>query len=268
MAAVPLIQYDAPSSAGPFAAELCAAFPKNDRVPWLLPVWEHGDLPPTAEARRLVPRKDWQVVERWVLYQMFPPPMVTAFQREACMGPPPERTRLWDWRTRSIENPDALVTQTQHRLFHQTGGHFGRSFWVVQGTQGGHKVRFTKRESALMGLEGKPTTPPLKGDLSYAEIDRRCLLQLVGWDRLRQWNRTLAFDKQTKADQVERLNHEEQAFRWRLMGWLDKQVADGVHDLGRGALSASDLPEGDRRFDESIDMVERDFIHGGDLQPA
>jgi hypothetical protein len=273
--AVPLLVREAPSHACRGALDvLQTVWPKSEGAAWLHPVWEAGDYWNPA---RFKGGDQWRV-ERWVIYQMFPPAFVTPMQRLACeedapprsqgawVQPEPAKPPMYDangqyipaqhaqrghWRT------EALVSQTQYDLYHATGGHFGRPLWVVQGSNGGHRRKLKPKERMLLKLAGRAQTDvPLMGDLPYAPIDFRVIHALLERDSLMYWNAKLADDqRQGLADR-----NEGAAFRRTLLDWFDKQVAQAVDGVPKGSFDLGTFSgERDDAYDEGAE--DEQFIH-------
>lgn len=147
--------------------------PLTDSTEGLVMTWEPGDV--------------WEPVQRWLIYGVLPRRVIPVDVLQQLSGPHPRSSGHGCFpgycmcarpRYRWVGGPAPLITRTQWLLFQETGG-WARPLWVLQGTRGGHKRRFTEWESRLSQLAGGPAQPPAPGVLSYAEPDERT------WEALR-----------------------------------------------------------------------------------
>lgn len=165
-------------------ADLDVAFPWEDdlrRISPIVPVHSHL-------------RAYWyRVKARWVLYDVLPAEAIvddadtgsglTGAQLKALMRGP-----------RPSELPDDVpISDVQHAMWAKWKG-FARPFWVLQGPNGGHQVRFSPAQSTALLRMGLDPEPPAIGSLEPCPFDNRAMHQLQHLNRLHQL-----------ADSVERL---------------------------------------------------------------
>ena len=150
----------------------------TDQQTGLVIAWEPGD--------------PWQPVQRWMIYEVFPKVAIPPDVLAQLDGPHPRSTghpcfgtnEYGTWcqcpnpAQRWVDGPAGAITKTSWLLYHRYGG-WARPLWVVQGTKGGHKYRFTQWESRLSKAAGGPMQPKPPGDLIYAEPDDRT------WEHIR-----------------------------------------------------------------------------------
>jgi len=160
----------------------------------------------------------WAPVQRWVLYQLQPldalSPLVSddwleildlerpcqcAYDWSAgaicstCLTP-------WPCACGSYQRPDALRCRHCQRvrtpsrskiLDAALRGYHAAPFWVIQGQQGGHKLRYTTDEAQVAEELGLAKAPPEPGALPYAEWDRRVRANLIAYDLSRSRFRSM-----------------------------------------------------------------------------
>lgn len=206
--------------------------PANDRVSSLLVRW-HPDC------------------ERWLVYQLIPPqatPSVVCApdQKLAHKTVNGDRYLVPDPTTPLLLSRD-MLDHVAWAIYQETG-RYARSYWVVQGEQGGHKRRFGKAESMLAKAHGFPAEPPAPGGLPYAPVDKRVFDKLAGMDVAQTWAYALALDDR----RPEYFDHDEkrgmEEVRRQLWAWLETQV--------------------DRAFDETQSWKRRIQIDGDHDAPS
>jgi hypothetical protein len=164
-----------------------------------------------------------------------------------------------------VRNPDCLITERAWNLY-QEFRCWGRPWWVIQGTRGGHKRWFSDTEQKLLKFHNLPSDPPAPGDLPYAPFDARVMAAIAQHDRLRGREGTLTRKREidlhtfraTEADEAK-------AFRKQLVEWLGAQVADVGGDVHRSLL-ALDAPRGahdPRDVQARQEAAEQSYIESG-----
>lgn len=206
--------------------------PRQERATWLKPVWVAGDL---FEADR---RDD--IVERWVIYQMYPLSLLEEMLDPAMFdlilsdlhGPNPRNRTRYDYVMHQAHpDPRCNIDRIQWLLFKETGC-FGRPLWVVQGDKGGHKRRWSHNEKAVSTMLGGPEEPPLPGDLPYAEPDWRTLAALAQINTLRQACDILAEVKRDPKLFSDEELAEMEPLRRYAHAWLESEIDEATGDFG------------------------------------
>lgn len=160
---------------------LRAMAPCTDQQAGLVIAWEPGD--------------PWEPIQRWFVYQVFPKHTVPADVLRQLEGPHPRSSghgcfgtnAYGTWclcpvpRERWVDGPAPGITRQAWELYRKYGG-WARPLFVIQGTTGGHKYRYTAWESRLARAAGALPDPPPAGDLPYAEPDART------WEHLQLWS--------------------------------------------------------------------------------
>lgn len=192
--------------AGEHAATLEARCPLHERVAGLLVRWNHEAC-------------------RWMVCQVLPPhatPILVcapdqplARHAQGFLYPDPAAGQIRLMRE--------MVDQMAWDIYEATG-RYSRSYWVVQGEQGGHKRRFTSVERDLAKLHGFVSQPPSPGALPYAPVDQRVLDKVLLHDQVDAWNYALSLDQRHPehfdADERRGLR----VVREQLWGWMESQV--------------------------------------------
>jgi hypothetical protein len=173
---------------------------------------------------------------------------------------------------RFVRNPDCLITERAWHLFRETGA-WGRPFWVIQGTTGGHKRWFSPVEKKLLRLRGLPTEPAEPGDLPYADFDERVVEQIMKHDLLQGRHAGL---KRSKAllhgGYSSRQADEEKQVRTELIAWLEEQVKEFVPDVHKALMKldaprvrgGADQKEMERASEQAVEnFIQTGKSHGG-----
>lgn len=237
------IDWNGPEGAAAEANALLAQIsPKSDQVHWLHCYYEPGER--------------WQPVERLIIAEMIPRTIMAgknAFFRmmgeqdgdslfNELEGPNPRESGMYDevlqrFVTRDGKLPP-LITQRQWWLWRAENA-YARAFWIVQGSQGGHKKSFSKLERKILRMNGQPNEAPWAGQLPFARFDPRILDKLQAMDRLSKWM------EERQGDWTSRTPGEASQARAQAMAevdaqigdWLDSQVADiATRGLGSNRL--------------------------------
>jgi len=199
----------------------------------------------------------WEPVQRWVIYQMTPARYVPAMLMDALCGPNPRTLGYWDSVLHEFVT-ESLITLQQWQLFRETGCH-ASPLWILQGSYGGHKRRFSPAEAKSLKLRGFPGEAPPPGELPYATLDNRAIEQLVRWDRLRRLDRWIA-DEPSDQEWLKDRHNAEIAFREELDEWLGVQIQSAVE--AHSEIDVSELPKGD--FDPRREYHEEKFLTATD----
>lgn len=226
-----------------WTARLREVFPieENRAYPELL--WEAGeDVTIEHDGKPL-----WLGVQRWMIYEMAPPALAHLLGiAEELDGP--------------FEN-HTLVSKRQWELW-RSHGRYAVPVWVIQGSKGGHKLRFSQREVQMLGLAGNADVcPMLPGELPYADFDERVVAKLVEARRLA--------DIQSRKRYSELREEEEKAFRVRLLQWLTDQInPEMAKEMGR-AIDKLDVrsPLSTLHTDFSAELAdaEEQFVETGEI---
>lgn len=213
------------------------ASPHSDQMSYLHLVWEPGWT--------------WEPVGRWMLFDCFPvlatdPTWLDEYRK----GDPSVHVKH-DSITGMITQ-DALITGTQYRVYQETGRH-SRPFWVIQGTNGGHKVFFSDAEKKLLKMRGYPDTMPAPGELPYAPFDNRVIDHIHRYDKLRRANGNAKRMAELSMGQEKDLLRKN---RKELLGWLEEQIADVAAEMVFNLDQKDGLPD-DLRTQGTITPTQR-----------
>lgn len=202
---------------------------ERDRFSWYRIAWEPGD--------------PWRPVQRWVIWHMHPRNHIPLYINPGGLrGPSPRsqghacfeglctcdvKKNYW------VDGPRETrgISYQTWKAYQETGC-YGRIWWVIQGTQGGHRRMYDQIEEAVAKASGLELEPPIMGSLPYAEPDNRT------WDAIRtaeQMRGGLAFISklQDNPEAYAALDKQRAEEAMVVMGqWLDRQVephADPLH---------------------------------------
>lgn len=227
------IEWDAPTGdVKEWERRLDEIAPRQDHLTWLKPVWVPGDL--FERDRRE------NVVERWMIYQMYPLPLLEQMLEPSMYelilrdlhGPNPRnRTRYDRVLHQAFPDPRCNIDRMQWMLFRETGC-FGRPLWVVQGDRGGHKRRWSHNESVVSQLLEGPEQPPLPGELPYAEPDWRTFHALAQINTLREACDVLAAVKKDPTLFDEEDLAQMEPLKRYVHAWLEQGFDEAAGDFG------------------------------------
>jgi hypothetical protein len=234
--------------------------PPTDRFKWLKIIHEQG--------------YPWEPIDRFIIYEMLPvkvmdtgegllPEILAQLQHPQ---PPSEMGNYYDHALGEfVRNEDCLITERAWHLYRETGA-WGRPYWVIQGTKGGHKRWFSQIEQQLLRAAGLPHQPPEPGDLPFAEFDDRVKKQLHNQDMLRSVHVRLKGTKQQMvAVNALRQERMERELRENLVKFLYSQVADIAGDVHK-SLVELDAPRSDfdvKEMERLGEEVEQAYIETG-----
>ena len=230
------MDYQGPAPDETWQATLDTITPPGGRLSWLRLVWVPGD--------------PWEPVHRWVIYQMLPIDRANDFVRADLRGPSPRERGRFDKILGTFQpDPNCNIDLLQWDLYRATGC-YGRPYWIVQGSQGGHKRTFNRVESTVSRMNGGPAQPALIGDLPYATPDRRTFDKLAKLDLARSYSFLLS-RVQARPEALE--EHDEmivEQMRERVWTWLESQVQDVVRDNRAAARAIQETADTTTPFDE------------------
>lgn len=212
-------------------------FPRQPNVSWLELFWVAGT--PAA------------AIQRWVVYEAMPAQFVSdAFREGIAYMLTHERAE-----DHTAEERRLLQYWTQHNALLRT-------FWIVQGPNGGHKYRYDRTESRMLELMGLPSDPPLPGDLPYAEFGDNVLEQLAKWDLLRKGHADL------RAGRAAENQAALEDWRRQFIRWLHAQLTlENVYK----DVDISGLPrtaEADPMSPERLAAIEEHYVKTGRILPV
>lgn len=204
----------------------------------------------------------WDVVNRWMIANVIPPKKIPPFVRELLEGPNPRDAGYYDVVLRKFVSSAGPVSERQWLYYRLTGAYLA-PYWVIQGTKGGHKLRWSHEEQTLAGINGRETALPLPGDLPYAEPDNRT------WYALGQAARMAEFDYLlgTVDNAALLLDQEERAIaenmRKELWGWMEGQIEEVAPELEHAYRDDMSMaPDGDRDLPRKFEELKETFITG------
>lgn len=233
-----------------WVAALARFTPRTENASHLVLFWESG-----------TPREPAQ---RWVIYEATPlrwvqPWRLEAFRHEqVCRCPYEAETHAQCPRCGGVQSPGRMRIL---RYLQQTEC-LALPYWVVQGTNGGHRRRYTQIEQQWAAMVKQPETPPETGDLPYAPLDQRVFRRLRAFDRAMRAYRDLAscYDAEKEGAEI--------AYRTALADYVDTGFASRFDELSR-ARRASLIDELPRDFTKTPVRVDyaaerESFIHRKD----
>lgn len=223
-----VVDYEGPRVDPEWERSLRAISPVRDTATYLKLVWVAGDVIDSRFREADDPDRPRGLVERWFIYQMHPLPMLSENMLDLVLedlcGPDPRTRGRLDAKTGLYHpDPSCNIDRMQWLLFKETGC-YGRPYWVIQGSNGGHKRRWNSVEKRLSILNDGPSDPPVPGSLPYAEPDERVWEQLRQWDKMKQLVDILAaYDK--NPDYLEDADVEQMDEMQKVVAaWIGKQV--------------------------------------------
>lgn len=210
---------------GRWREQLALISPPSDQMSYLHLRWEPGDT--------------WQPIDRWVLWQLLPShivanekhPYYPAIMAEL-NGPHPRSTGRYDAEEqRWVHGPCKLIDRATWELFRETG-RYGRRWWVIQGTRGGHRYRLSEAERTVWRTLTNTDDTPAAGDLPYAPFDNRVVGQIRGLDEKTKWLAVMSYGikNQYQLDADERL--EVSMAKQAVATWLQGQMEEVADEYG------------------------------------
>ncbi len=208
---------------GTWAKDIEALTPHAERLAWLAVRWN--------------PR-----CERALVYQLLPvfaTPLLVCEDTQPLKKHPKVGCWMPDPAVRLHLMKD-MVDSVSWQLFEETG-RYSRSYWVVQGSHGGHKRRFSNVERQLARLRGLELDPPKPGDLPFAPVDGRVFQKLLPYDQVTAWEYAFGVDERTPAFFEAKEKEALKDIKGQYWAWLESQVDDALEAMGR-KMPLSDLP--------------------------
>lgn len=197
----------------------------------------------------------WYVpAQRWVLYNMvpmhsYPPEDQTTFWAEV-NGPDPKY----------LPEHETFLSSVQWQLW-QTHKRIAEPFWVIQGSNGGHLVRYNSEHQMIAKAAGLPSQPPAPGDLPYAGWDARVERQLKRLNLLRQAEGDLdVFMRQNTGEGLRaRKKDAAKAYRAEVAKWLADSQTEAMDHYIRAfkkdelpITGSSDAPDWEREEEKAV----------------
>jgi len=145
--------------------------------------------------------------QRWILYDVLP---VEAIDDELDTGSGitgAELKQMMAGPRPSELTEDVPISDVQHEMFRRWKG-FARPFWVLQGENGGHQVKFSPVQSSALLRMGLPSEPPAIGALPPCPFDARAATQLQHLNRLHGFEDSI--DRLRRSGSAEYANAEHQ----------------------------------------------------------
>jgi hypothetical protein len=158
-------------------------------------------------------------VSRWVIYEAVPLAFVPDWKQEAFFSDPPCRCAT-PWTPERCEKCHGLNSPGRSRILDYLlkTECLALPYWVIQGSHGGHKHRYSQVEQQWQRMVGHQDTPPDPGSLPYAEFDQRVVRKLRSHNRA--WS---AFGNLLNAHEDEK-QQALLAFRKALLRYVDHSV--------------------------------------------
>lgn len=185
--------------------------------------------------------------QRWVLYDCVPRVLIKDDEAQgapitgreliaALEGPPPRD--LEDWQK------CPYVSDMQHE-FYRLYRVYARPFWVLQGENGGHQVKFSPWQQNVLIAKGLSPEAPQIGSLPPCPFDMRVVKALTHLNRLHALDDRL--DKLQASGTVESANAEMEGIQREIreaeMAFIESQMTplvDMTSSLMRGSNSRSE----------------------------
>ena len=182
--------------------------------------------------------------ERWVLYDVLPVDAIDDEQdtgsgmsgkelKDIMAGPRPSDREDW----KDLEHWP--VSDTQHEMFRRWKG-FARPYWVLQGENGGHQVRFSPDQATALLRMGLPSEPPRIGSLPPCPYDNRARAQLRHLNRLHQLEDSIDRLRRSGSPEAAKAEQDrvEREIRESEMAFIEAQMRPVV-DMSMSLVSGS-----------------------------
>jgi hypothetical protein len=236
--------------------QLAEIWPREDNLIWPKLIWEPG--------------RPWESpVDRWFIYQMIPGPGIEAGALAQLQAPSPPQGYWSEEAGQYIDDGSTITTRAWH-LYQETGC-WGKPFWVIQGSKGGHKRWFDKDEQKMLFMAGLPVHPPTPGDLPYAPFDNKVVEALMKHDALREENGRIRTGLNlTIGGFRARQEAEARMFRIKFLSWLEDQVSEAGEGVPE-SLMKLDSPRVDvdvRAIEQEEEEARERFIETGTFTGA
>ena len=213
-------------------AELDHAVGYRPQLSRLVLRWEPGD--------------PWEPLGRYVLWQGVDPKYATAepWLVKAGRGPSPRSTGHWcddgycgclTKKHRWVQGATRVLDAAAWRLYRETGL-IGTRWWVVQGSQGGHRFQLDREldalEMKLRVLRGLPPDTPSVGQLPYAPFDQRVLDAIQRYRRAAICFKALEHVERTGKQMDAEEQQQAEAAAEALWQWTGAQAEELWHQGG------------------------------------
>lgn len=179
----------------------------------------------------------WHVLsQRWVLYNMVPLLTYDEEDRKTFWqevnGPDPE----------TLEAGDTFLSGVQWRLW-KTHQRIAEPYWILQGSNGGHLVRYNSEQKHIAKAAGLPSEPPKPGALPYCGWDHKAAHQIKRGNLLLQAGNNLARFMYENRGEGLRARKREAAKQYRasVAQWLGDAQAEAMDHYLR-AMKKDELP--------------------------
>lgn len=228
------MDWPGPNGIADYANERLALIaPRSDRERWLHAYWEPGE--------------PWMPIHRLVIAQMTPRAVMAkeyefyrmlgesgdASKFYELEGPNPRESGYFDKiKGEFVYRAECLppnITQRQWWLWRSEKA-FAEPIWIVQGSNGGHKRRFSDLEGVILRKAGLPREAPDPGDLPFATFDDRILdaLSRMGelqshFDKLIKWAELRADDER---EAYKKSLSQQGRIEREILDWLEPQIED------------------------------------------
>lgn len=230
--------WDRPVPEG-WAADVRRLAPRTDRASHLVLFWESGS--------------PQEPVQRWTLYEATPVALVQPWRLGMFLADPPCRCSYESRTLARCPRCHGMQSPGRSRILkylHETEC-LALPYWVIQGSDGGHRVRYGQAEEKWAALMRRPSAPPTPGSLPYAPFDQRVVRKVRQFDRALRAFRSLA----------DAVAHEQVAaerdFRRALADYMDLSVSQAFDDLSqqRKANLIDELPRNHTADRRTVDTA-------------
>lgn len=132
---------------------------------------------------------------------------------------------------RWVGGPCRLIDLGTYELFRETG-RYGRRWWVVQGSKGGHRYRLSEAERTVWRTLTGTDDTPIPGELPYAPFDQRVLRQISGMDQMTKWLAVMSYGHKNvyQLDREER--QEVEMAKNAVAKWFGNQMEEVADEYG------------------------------------
>lgn len=223
----------------------------NGRLSWLLCYWEPG--------------YDWEKVDRWMIGQVIPSASIAPAIRELLDGPNPAdhgHYEIDEYGKRRWITDLPGVSRRQWHYYRETGNYL-RPYWVVQGTNGGHRYQWTFAEKSIIRLNGGNPEPPYPGQLCYAVPDERTFAEIAKRDMLKQFVYGVDYmeGQRIREKWEEDATAEMRKHVWNSISEQVKGYSDELAFHMRPLMD--DAPQSYEQLDKKTEELEHSFITEG-----
>lgn len=196
--------------------------------------------------------------QRWCLYQMVPLWTYSvadeAMLLEELTGPDPD----------TLPEASTFVSHLQWTLW-QTHKRLAEPFWILQGTKGGHLVRYNREQALAAKAARLPQTPPDVGSLPYAPWDARSERQILRHNLL-----IADFDLLKGLKGKARKDAAMKRYREQFIAFMGEQAEeDSDHFVRAFKTGEADavLPISDKDWDREDELASQSYVETGRYHP-